>query len=260
MPAINRHESANIAYPLIEVPEALQDETAGILDVYCVLFGDPDGQLSGLSGSSSAGDLAPRLELRTIATVGLVTTFNFRAYLDSYYWDIAFDVSHALGIGVVKVKDSSRDCVLIVDADQMFKGDSDIYLEAEPARAEFHRERLSSLAFYNIYRAGETEDPDTLLHVATYDADGEIPLQDGYNTFVSYDGELAILGEAGGGLGAAPDYGDTALASGSSTAFPADFVSVINGLLPRDGQIAVDVSSGLGLEAGEGYLRIVKKL
>lgn len=263
---INRHESSQGNYPFVAPGPTESTLTAGILDVYVVCFGQPDGTDVGSSGGSSsdAGDNR-RLWLRDIQTTGSTTTFTFRAQKNSRYWDILFDVDHTAGLHLATAKDGSKDAVLVVDADQIFTGTrSGLVVQAEGSRVEFHDEQVDSVQFLNIWRNASVEDPSILLPVALFDASSEIPLKRGYNTELFFDENESVLrvdASAGSGEGAAPDYGDTAGSVGVSvgSSQPDDFIAVINGIVASGGSIPVEVSAGLGLEGGKGFLTIVVK-
>lgn len=258
-----RHVSAQTPYPF-EEPAAFATRSilAGILDAYFVIQGNPTGV--------SGGDRAyPYIKLVDISPAGADYRWTFEAVADGNLWDIWFDLPTSGGLGQVSNGDSTDcACVLIFDTGLLYSGAGetmDDYIE--PSRTEWHTEQLEQVSFLNIKRCNGNENAGILIPVAAY-AGGTIKFENGYNTLVSFDEETAELTiEAGTELGKGRDPGfgsvdETTSSSASSAASSEgsnlfDYVSVINGIRPVNGDIPVDVSNSLGLQRENGRLQIV---
>lgn len=256
-----RHNSAQIAYPF-EEPASVGTRAvlAGILDAYFHIQGAPTGAI--------VPDRAyPYIKLVSVTPGAGVYRYAFEAVADELVWELTFDIPTAGGMGQVSNNDAtSCAAVLIFDTALLYTGPTLALAEyIEPSRAEWHTEQVEALQVYNIGRCAGVEQEGLLLPVATY-VGGVVALADGFNTALDYAEDTGILGiAAGSGLGAgeAPGFGDTAGGSssgcGSNAPVLTDYVSVINGIAPVNGDIPIAVSPSLGINRQTGQLEIVVK-
>jgi hypothetical protein len=270
-----RKLSTQISYPFVPELGAFEQAIArGIIDVYFIIQGDPDvivvaGDSSSSSSSAPCPDEVPYIDLVSYADAGSDTIFTFKAvYGESIYY-LTFTVPNdTSGLQLGRVSDdgtSDATGVLVFNAADIISGSSgDLDMRVEPARAQWHIEKVDSLEFLNISRCAGVEDPTVELPVLAAGASSSAPIdiEDGYNCSVAYeDGLLTFNGQLGGGLGISPDLGDTdACGSSSAPADLLDFVSTINGLSPVNGNIVVNTSTGLGKRREPGRLVIFKRL
>jgi hypothetical protein len=270
-----RHVSNQVTYPFIA--PVLVDEIKGILDIYLVIMGVPDSIVG-------VFETDIHVELIEVADQGTTTKYTLQAYKGYGVWDFEFVVPHTGDTGQV-ANSIGNDCVgtLIYNTENVYKGGGTVITsyELEPSRAQFHTEQVNSIVFQNICREAGVEDFNTLIDVieftdvSPFTDSVVIPFEDGYNTIVRYDEEtdtLSITAEQGTGKGQAPDYGDVAgcgsassqsssqvSGSSSGSARESAFVRVINGLVPVDGNIPINVSRSLSLNIAQGRVEILAR-
>lgn len=236
--------------------------TSGILDTYFVIQGVPTGVYSGpVYGSSDPDEeyVQPFVQLRRVDPGALTVQYTYWAVSGNRYWEIVFEVPVAGGTGQVRNSDAtSCTAVLIFDTELIYRGAPvDVVVWVEPGRTEWHTEQLDSIELFNIWRVSGVEDDSVRLAVAYFA--GAVELIDGYNTewaFSSESKELAVTVGAGLGKGRCPDYGDT-VGGGGSSAPEVDYVTTVNGIAPKGGDIPVEVSPSLGLQRSAGKLTIM---
>jgi hypothetical protein len=258
-----RHVSAQVPYPF-EEPAAFGSRAilAGILDAYFFIQGDPTGV--------HGGDRAyPYVKLIDISPAGPDYRWSFEAVADGNLWEIWFDLPTSGGMGQVFNGDSTDcTCVLIFDTNLLYSGAGTAMDDfIEPSRTEWHTEKLEEICFQNIKRINGNENFGILIPVVSY-AGGTIRMEDGYNTELSYDEDnenIVIVAGTELGRGRDPGFGDVeeSVSSGSSAPSSSggpslqDYVSVVNGVRPQNGDIPVEVSPSLGIRRETGRLEIV---
>lgn len=267
-----RHVSAQNDYPFYPVPDALKPVAKGILDVYFVIQGDETGNIphdSSSDSSSHQGELpdsrVQRVYLRRYEDLGATTRYIFRAVHGDRYWDVTFTVPNTGGdLGQVSNDDGSAcRAVLIYNSDFIMHATADITLMVEPGRAQFHTEQVDTLGFYNIWRCAGAEDSESSIEVLTLGSSGEdmsLNMIDGHNTVLTYESSLEIIGGVGLGKGITPDAGNTAPECQSSSEEEInleDVVTTINGLVPENGDIPIQVIGSIGLQRSVGRLELL---
>lgn len=292
-----RHVSAENDYPFVPaLGEDDQIAVGGILDVYFVIQGDAGSDSSSDSSSQAKGNQAIFLESWTY-TPGLVgglpsntapgeAIFLFRAYEDDRVWDISFTVPMPSSVPVTSPSPAALTYVQAPSVGRVFQGigtgcsgvllfNSDMILtnhrrtgsaasavvsvQVEPARAQWHTEQVSSIALFNTYRCGDTEDFADETLVA--DVSSSLDLADGYNCELSVEeGVVQITALREAGLGLAPELAGNADACALSEAdvgFSRETISVVNGVVPTAGNIVVEVSKGFGKRRTVGKLELI---
>jgi hypothetical protein len=272
-----RHVSNQVTYPF--VTPILTDEIKGILDIYLVIMGVPDS-IAGVFETDI------RVELVEVDDQGATTKYTLMAYKGYGVWDFEFIVPHTGDTGQVQ-NSVGNDCVgtFIYNANNVYQGGGTItnVYELEPSRAQFHTEQVNSIIFQNVCRTAGVEDFTELVNVieftdmSPFTDSVVIPFEDGYNTIIRYDEEtdtLSITAEQGIGKGQSPDYGDVAGCgesgsssgsssgvSGSSSTCDRDsaFVRILNGLVPVNGDIPINVSQSLSLNIAKGRVEILAR-
>lgn len=243
-----RHVSGQTAYPFEEPSSSADRELVeGILDAFFVIQGAPDS-----TGVAPDRDW-PYVKLISITDQGTEYRYRFNAVKDTDLWQIDMDVLKTGGPGQVRVGSS----VMIFDTAITYSGADQTGLELfiEPGRTAWHTRGVSDFSFYNIERCEGVEDP-TVLHSVTTWSSGTLNVIDGYNTLVDYaDGALQFTGGAGLGKGQDPGFGDECTSPPDPTPVVNAILS-INGLIPQQGDIPVEVSPSLWLEREEGKLTI----
>jgi len=272
-----RHLSVDGVYPFIGIDN--EPAIEGIKDVYFVLQGDP-------TVAMDPNDTDTRVRLIQVQDLGSSTQYTFQAVRDTRRWIVTFIVPHNVGTGqVVNEPGPKTKAVLIFNSDQIYQGGGvlNVDIVVEPSRAQWHVSKVQSMSFYNICRENGVEDTSDLIPVLIltdpepYGDPLVIPLEDGFNSEVTYDpdiNELTILVDQGIGKGPCPDFGDTVCAdgiagssgsSGGSSEEPIvpdqeNVVSVINGLVPVDGNLDIQVSRSLSINTAVGLVEIIAKL
>jgi hypothetical protein len=281
-----RHVSSRGDYPFVSpLPLATQPEADGILDLYFVIQGDPTFLLppaSSLSSSSTEPGEFHEDFVQTILfeyeIVATDTIYTFHAVFNEKVYVVTFTVPHAGGIGRVSNDDGSDvDAVLIFDADFIIKVGMANPLGAivEPARTQWHIEKLKTLSFFNIKRCNGEEDQSILVPVIPSQTSSSsmgssagpfdtlnLKLRDGYNVEVAYDPDsgLSFLGGDALGKGNAPDFGNTVDCESSSSAEAIeDGITTVNGVIPVAGNIPINVSPSLGKQTQPGKIEIIVK-
>jgi hypothetical protein len=261
-----RHVSAQNDYPFHPVSDALRPVALGILDVYFVIQGQETGIVS--EESSSSAQESDQVLLQTVYLIsylvtGPLTKYTFRAFYGNRYWDMTFSVPNTGGeLGQVNNDDGS-DCraVLIYNSDLIMQATADISLQVEPGRAQFHTEQVDSMSFFNIWRCSGVEDASSSLSVLEIGSPAmELDMVDGHNTQLAYESSLEIIGGVGLGKGIIPDAGNTSPECQSSSEAETDLedvVTVINGILPTNGNIPVRVEGSIGLQRAPGRLELL---
>jgi hypothetical protein len=268
-----RHVSAQNDYPFHPVSDALRPVAKGILDVYFVIQGayqtfstDTSSAEESSSEELVAPDLAQLVRLIHYEDLGTTTRYTFRAEEGLRYWLITFTVPNTGNdIGQVSNDDGSEcRAVLIYNSDLVMQATASVNLLVEPGRAQFHTEQVDSLNFFNIWRCNGEESSDSSLEVLSLpgDSSGEMSLEliNGYNTEWTYDDSLEVVGGVGLGLGVVPDAGNTAPGCSSSAEDPLDLTNVvatINGILPTDGNIPIQVSRSIGKQRSAGRIELI---
>ena len=243
---------------------------AGLKDAYFVIQGPPTGALPGSPWGSSSSDSSgsplyyPAVGLVRVEPGVPTSRYIFWAIQGNLYWLIYFDVPNLGGTGQVRNTDATNvDAVLLFDTEELYVGpDKDVWEVIEPGRTQWHLERVTAIRFYNIWRDGlSNEQPEVLIPVQFLpDVSNIIRLEDGYNTTVVYDEDerqVAISVGVGDGKGNAPDYGQTAGSSASPES--EQFVTIINGITPVNGDIPVETSPSLGIRRQQGRIEIIVK-
>lgn len=271
-----RHVSNQVTYPF--VTPILEDEIKGILDIYLVIMGAPDSIVG-------VFETDIRAELIEVDDQGATTKYTILAYKGYGVWDFEFIVPHVGDTGQVQ-NTVGNDCIgtFIYNANNVYQGGGTIATDyvLEPSRSQFHTEQVNSIIFQNVCRQSGIEDFTTLVDVieftdiSPFTNSVVIPFENGYNTVVRYDEDtdtLSITAEQGTGKGQSPDYGDVdgcgvsgssssgSSVSGSSSGCERDsaFVRVINGLIPINGDIPINVSQSLSLNIAKGRVEILAR-
>lgn len=292
-----RKISENTIYPFVPVPySAGQEMTSGILDVYFVIQGRPDGLRTDDSSSSAVEDHTTPLR----ATVHLVsvlpmpvilptvTYLFFEAELYGSLWTIVFCVPNqgntapanqaittAVNIGPVTIgttdyPGTEATGVLVYDAGRIWNTTALVgRQQVEPGRVHWHTEIVKSLTFQNIERCRGVENPAVVNDVfstrqpsASSIADISLSFEDGYNVVVACSSSsLEFIGGVGLGKGIAPDFGNTgsSCSSGQEIDYLKDVVTTINGIVPVSGNIPLQTSPLIGLQRTTGRIELVVK-
>ena len=266
-----RHVSGEVDYPFVPpLPDFERAISAGILDVYFVIQGEPSfvttsGSSSAAPASSSVPDEgceepAKTVHLISSAVAGTDTIFTFHAVEGNKTWVITFTVPNInADIGQVDNDDlTDVKGVFIYNSSKIPASTTDLYIEVEPTRVQWHTEIVDLITFKNIKRCNGIEDSDTLITAHSIDDGDSLNIEDGYNTEVSYeDGILSFNAEEGIGKGVAPNLGN----SGDCTEEEADdqVITTINGISPVDGNIPVNVSNLFGKQRTRGRLEIISR-
>jgi len=268
-----RHLSAQTDYPfvpLLNVSDA--DVVGGITDLYFVITGESTYDTGSSSSSTSSGQAScPYVhDIRLVSvSVGVSdNTYVFSCRENNKVWNVTFTVPRTAGTTGQVSNDDGSDAraVLLYVADDLYESsDASSNLEVEPARAQWHTEKVDSLGIYNIERCNGDEDPTSLEEVAspTSSASSTGPvlrLADGYNCEISRVSEAELRFNAGNGLGkgVAEELGDVGPCASSAAAnILDDVISTVNGLAPINGDIPVTVSGGLGKQRGVSELTVI---
>lgn len=267
-----RHVSGEVDYPFVpELPSFERAISSGILDVYFVIQGDPSfvtttSSSSSAPASSSVPDEgceepAKTVHLISLTASGADTIFTFHAVEGNKTWVITFTVPNINADTGQVDNDDSTDVrgVFIYNSGNIPTGSSEVNMEVEPTRVQWHTEIVDSITFKNIARCNSVEDSDTLITVHAIADDDPLNVEDGYNTEVSYeDGILSFNAEQGIGKGEAPDLGNS---EGCSEEDPTEsqVITTINGISPINGNISINVSNRFGKQRTRGRLEIISR-
>lgn len=258
-----RHISAEGDYPFVPpLTGSIQDLAKGLLDMYIVIQGSP-------SGSGPAIDY-PTTTLQSAVASGAGCILTFRStFTDGSYWEYTFTVTDFSIDGTIEQLSPVGGDVtgmLVYTATRLSEVTYPVNTvsEIEPARVQWHVESTAEILFQNITRCNSVEDEDTLVDVLNTNELGDdvIRIEDGYNTKVSLvEGSLVFEGGAGLGKGRMPDLGNTDTGVCPEPALDAvvEGVLTINGLLPENGNIALEVSKELYLERTPGRILVKKR-
>ena len=262
----NRHVSADDVYPFLPQPlqpSALNDIIVkSIKEIFSVIRGAPD------LNTGTPLD-APRATLRVL----VVSPNNYQLLLSYYYtegqvWDYEIAIS-TLGLSGIQsieavTNDRSR-ITAIVDIDhleQILVTPPALHYILEPSRTVWAIEEVNKITLSNIERCNSVETPNNLIVVETYDSgNSSMSIGNGYNTALSYAGNtLSIDADINLGQGTAPDFGNNVGGCEAVDPNQIDGIFSINGLVPVDGDISLEVSAGLAMEQTAGQLKIARRL
>jgi hypothetical protein len=260
--SLNRHFSSQGDYPFVPILSGdIKTFAASILDIYIVIQGEP-------TDTTTPVDY-PITYLMSATEASNEVTLNFRSiYINGDYWDYTFilpDVTikgdiitvGSLGgyvSGVLSYKTPISTSLFPINTP----------LEIESARVQWHIEFIEAIVFQNITRCNSVEDTDTLIDILNIQdlPTDVIKFKDGYNCVVSYeDNNLTFTASQGIGKGKMPNLGNTnpeMCEEPTINSLP-DGVYVINGLLPVNGDIPLEVSSALYIDKEPGSIKIRKR-
>jgi hypothetical protein len=254
----SRKLNSTISYPFIpEVPDRKYIE--GILDLHLVM--------SGTSAGSITSSYKPYYAYLRSVTQGVSgTEYVFYAVMEpssgSKYFQFTFTVPWTMGLGVVQ-NQASEECrgAMVVNATYIYKlgdlGLSDPDYEVEPGNQVWLEKQVRSINFINEVRNFDPTQRTNLDNNYLYgfsDSD-HILIGSGYNVTVAYSaGSLVIDGNAGNGLGVAPD---NMWDVGPSWSVTVDGLLMVNGVVPNsEGDIPIDRSVSIILTQRTGELGI----
>jgi hypothetical protein len=256
----SRKLNSNVSYPFIpEVPN--RDYIQGIQDIKLFIVGAPSGSYGGAAHK-------PYYAFLYSLTVGAsVNTYGFIAVSEvgtvKNYFRFTFEVPWSMGLGTVQNM-AGEECrgVLIINATYMYKGTTpgDILppnYELEPGVQMWLEKQVITVNFANEYRdydlAKRGDLPNTHLTSVTGSAD--LKISSGYNMSLSYDtGLLTLDGNAGNGLGVAPD---NMWDAGPSWDTSQDGLICINGIAPNaNGDIPMSGSATVAISVATGNVNV----